>query len=231
MVIDSEEIKKFWEERGKCHEKNCGLTNLEEDPKLRKLKVRLEEEKINEYMGLNNPKAVILDLGGGSGYWALKFAKKANRVYVVDYCLSLIKQGVKNSKEKGIKNIEFIHAPAQEFKSKINFDIIFISGLLIYLNDKEIDKLIKNMQNYSKKGAILILRDGTGIKGRFEIINKFSENLKANYSAMYRTREEYIKIFKKVGFGIVKDENMFGEECQLNRFPETRLRIYKFEKE
>jgi len=54
--------------------------------------------------------------------------------------------------------------------------------------------------------------------------------LKTNYSAIYRTKEEYAEIFEGIGFRLLKDSNMFEEGCCLNKFPETRLRIFKFEK-
>jgi len=52
--------------------------------------------------------------------------------------------------------------------------------------------------------------------------------LETTYSAIYRTREELIEIFKKIGFQLIKDEDMFPEGSVLNKFPNTRLRIYKF---
>lgn len=230
MSINIKEIKEFWEARAKAHEDNPGLTNLEENPTLRKLKIKLENKKVNEYLNLKNSNATLLDLGGGYGEWAFNFANRIKKIYVVDYCENLIQRGIKKAKQKKINNIEFIHSAVQNFNIKIKFDIIFISGLLVHLNDNDIDKLIRNIKDYSKKGTSIILRDGTGIKDRFEIKNRFSEALKTNYSAIYRTREEYIKLFEDAGFQLLKDENLFPEGCPLNKFPETRLRIYKFRK-
>jgi hypothetical protein len=76
--------------------------------------------------------------------------------------------------------------------------------------------------------TIILLRDGTGIDGRYEINNRFSEHLKADYSAIYRSRSEYVSMFNNAGFTLIKDENMFDEGCPLNKYPETRLRVYLF---
>jgi hypothetical protein len=35
-------------------------------------------------------------------------------------------------------------------------------------------------------------------------------------------------MFAAAGFSIVRDENMFEEGSPLNKYPETRLRIYQF---
>lgn len=229
MAIDPRAVKQFWDWRAQSHKNNSGLTNLEEDPALRELKVRLEEEKIKEYITLK-PSHILLDLGGGNGYWAFKFAAQAKHITVVDYCEDLVGQGKKAAEENSISNVTFVHERAQDFNCPHRFDVIFISGLLIYLNDDEFEALISHIVDYSKPGTEIILRDGTAVKERSEIKDKYSAALKTHYSALYRTREEYIPAFEKIGFSLVRDENMFSEGCVLNKFPETRLRIYKFQR-
>ena len=231
MAINSKAVKKFWENRAKkidlkIESTNLGLTSIKEK-KLKDLKIKTEWKKVNKYLTLNK-QSIILDLGGGYGEWAFKFAKKCKKVYIIDYAEGMIQKGLQEAKIKKITNIKFIHAPVQKFKTSLKFDIIFISGLMIYLNNKEINELLKNIKKYSKPNTTIILRDGTGINKKFEIKNKFSKALKAKYNAIYRTREEYIILFKKIGFNLIKDEDMFGKKSKLNKFSETRLRIYKF---
>jgi ubiquinone/menaquinone biosynthesis C-methylase UbiE len=226
--FDKKLIKDFWDRRAKKHEKNPGLTNLEEDEKLLKKKVELENKKVLNFVDLKKDTEII-DLGGGNGYWAFKFAKNARNVVVVDYCQELIKQGIEKAKKEKIKNISFWKNSIQDFEQNHEYDTIFMSGVLIYLTDEDLEKLINNIKSYSKKGTKLILRDSTGIKERY-CINKYSEELKANYCAIYRTREEYIRSFKKAGFKLIKDEDMFSEGSTLNKHKETRLRIYEFKR-
>ena len=45
---------------------------------------------------------------------------------------------------------------------------------------------------------------------------------------MYRTREEYVDMFEGIGFNLLRDEDMFEEESPLNKWKETRLRVYLF---
>jgi cyclopropane fatty-acyl-phospholipid synthase-like methyltransferase len=225
MVIDLNGIKNFWENRAKKDSSNSGVTNLEPDKEKRDLKIKLEEAKVFKYIDLSKDKS-ILDLGGGYGAWALKFAPNSKQVTVVEYCDILIKTG----EDKKVANIDFILSAAQDFKSEKKFDTIFISGLFIYLNDNDVHTLLSHIKEYTKDDSIIILRDGTGIQGQYEINNRYSEALKANYSALYRTPEKYIELFKEYGFDIEKHEDVFDEGCELNKFPETRLRIYKFKK-
>jgi hypothetical protein len=74
----------------------------------------------------------------------------------------------------------------------------------------------------------LVIRDGTGVPKRHEINNRFSEHLQAYYSGTYRTAQEYEALFARYGFTLKRHENMFPDDCVLNKYPETRLRIYEY---
>ena len=62
--------------------------------------------------------------------------------------------------------------------------------------------------------------------GRYEIINKYSEALKTYYSALHRSREESLDLFRDIDFEVLRDEDMFEEGSPLNKWAETRLRLY-----
>ena len=66
------------------------------------------------------------------------------------------------------------------------------------------------------------------MSGDYSIDGKFSEALQQNYYAFYRSREHYIEIFKANGFDLITDQDMFDEDSELNKWQETRLRVYKF---
>jgi 2-polyprenyl-3-methyl-5-hydroxy-6-metoxy-1,4-benzoquinol methylase len=231
MAIDPDKVKKFWENRAERLGKIPleSLTNLEENPELLKIKVEKEQAKVGRYLSLNSSLSV-LDLGAGVGSWSAFLAPHVRKVCAVEFASSLAELGQKTLAEKGLTNVEFVNSPAQQFTSSEKFDLVFISGLLIYLNDAECQQMVQNAATYTRPGSQLFLRDGTGLQTRYEINNQYSENLKTLYSAVYRTRDEYIALFESAGFRLVKDENMFDESVALNKFSQTRLRIYLFEK-
>jgi len=230
MSIDPADVKRFWDERAARHADDPGLTNLEEDPELRALKIALEEARVDAYLGALPPGAAVLDLGGGNGHWAFKLAPRAGSIHVVDYCEPLVVRGRARAAELGAGNVTFSCAAAQDFESARSFDLIFISGLLLYLNDGELQQLLQRIAGYTRPGGVVILRDGTGVPAHYEIAKRWSEALGASYAAIYRTREEYIAAFAGIGFACVRDDDMFEPGCVLNKFPETRLRIYRFER-
>src|SRR5687767_7916631 len=177
MSIDPDDVKRFWDERAARHSDDPGLTNLEENPELRELKIRLEDARVAEYLGALSPSMTVLDLGGGYGVWAFKLAPKVAHVDVVDYCAPLVERGAAKATELGHENVAFAHAAAQDFASDRVYDVVFISGLLLYLNDDELAQLLARVAGYTKPGSIVILRDGTGVPDHYEIQKRWSEAL------------------------------------------------------
>lgn len=229
MALNKKDIKHFWDLQAEkaSHLKLEGISNLEEDQVLLEEKLLLENRKVKDWLG-NLDDLSILDLGSGTGQWAINFARQALKVVAVEYSEPMLSHAIELAKNEEIENIEFICKPAQEYVGELTFDLIWISGLLIYLEDNDCESLIEHCKaNLSSVGR-LVLRDGTGIMGRHEIDSAYSPTLKTTYSAVYRTREEYRKMFERHGFALTKDEDMFDEGSDLNKWKETRLRIYEF---
>jgi 2-polyprenyl-3-methyl-5-hydroxy-6-metoxy-1,4-benzoquinol methylase len=231
MTIDPADVKRFWDERARQHADDPGLTNLEEDEALRRLKISLEEARIDDYLGALPRDASVLDLGGGYGHWAFKLAPRVRTIHVVDYCAPLVERGRVYAATQGITNVTFSCSAAQDHASEGVYDLVFISGLLLYLNDDELHQLVERIAGYTRAGSVVILRDGTGVPTHHEITKQWSEALQANYAAIYRTRAAYLATFATVGFACVRDDDMFEAGCVLNKWPETRLRIYRFERD
>ena len=229
MPLDADKVKGFWDAQAKKskHLKLEGIANLEEDPKLLEEKIETEKRRVMGKVSLDSSKRV-LDLGAGVGQWSLRFSELAKEVVAVEYSTDMCDLARGEAVNLGVGNIEFITLPAQDYQSDEPFDFIFISGLLIYLDDEECELLTTRCAEHTRPGAELLLRDGTGIKGRHVINNKYSEDLDAYYSATYRTPEQYIDLFTRHGFLLVGHEDMFEEGSSLNKWEETRLRVYQF---
>lgn len=229
-MIDADKVKQFWEHRATYSDKVRfeSISNLEHDKENLKLKIRLETKKIFEWLG-KIEKKTILDLGAGVGQWAFRFAQRgAKKIDAVEYSEAQVKIGRTECLRKKINNIKFIISNAEDFTTNEKYDLIFISGLFVYLNDDQAAKLMNNLPKFSHKDTIILLRDGTSINKKHEINDKPSNHLGVNYSATYRTQAEYLQLFSNAGFFLVRHENMFSEHCVLNKYPETRLHLFEF---
>jgi len=232
MKLDYKKIKFFWDLRSErlFDGDSFSITNLEEDKALQKKKLKLEYKKINNFISPSK-NYKVLDLGAGLGYWSTYFAKRCRSVVAVDYSQKMIEKSKKNAMDAGIQNIDYIVDDVVRYKSNEIFNLIFISGVLIYIDDRKIHPLLNNINNYSEQGTYLLLRDGTGRTKPHSIIGKHSEQLNAEYNAYYRTRRNYIEIFNQIGFKLINDDDMFNDSSGLNKWPETILRIYLFRKQ
>lgn len=229
-MIDPIKVRRFWEARGAEARTLAfeSLGNLEQDRE--QLQRKIDEETTKVFAWLPELRdSTILDLGAGVGQWAFRFAERgARRVLAVEYAQAMADVGRAEGRRRGLDQVDYRIAAAEAFDTDETFDLVFISGLFLYLNDDQADALLARLHRFVKPGGLLMVRDGTGVACRHEIDDRHSEHLGARYSATYRTRDEYADAIGRCGFDLLKDETMFPEGHPLNKFPETRLRLFLF---
>lgn len=231
-LFDPKDVSIFWENHAKNRIKKgeVGLANLETDPNLAQLKINLERNQLKKYFQdiFEKNNKILFDIGSGYGEWSFFFQNNFKKIYAFENSPTMNFQMTEAIKKNSIKNIEVLKADVGEVRFLTNFDVALMSGILIYLDDDRLNHLLKELKRVSKNGSVIVVRDGTGINNEFIIDGDYSEALNSTYYALYRTRERYIEIFLKYGFKLLKDEDMFEEKSPLNKWKETRLRIYKF---
>jgi cyclopropane fatty-acyl-phospholipid synthase-like methyltransferase len=228
--IDPGQVRAFWESQaGKLGSVPLdSMANLEERPGLLEQKIRREQECLVPLLRLERD-ASLLDLGAGAGQWTFRFAARVRRVVAVEYTEAMAAIGRAETARRGLGNVQFITAAAQDFESSERFDAIFISGLLLYLNDADVRKLTARLPRWIKPGGRVLVRDAASVlPSRHLIANRYSELLRARYSAIYRTTSEIRAAFAPAGFGCENEGQIFPEGSPLNKFPETRLRYFLF---
>jgi len=131
----------------------------------------------------------ILDLGCGDGYLlrALRDFTDIETFYGYDMSNIMIE-----SLKKSWGNLKYLNAEVCDFVKKDNYpktDITMALGSFMYIDDNDLRAVLSNMVS-----DILILRSSCTLEKEDEIIDKFSEDLSDNYSAIYRTVGNYIAI-------------------------------------
>lgn len=229
-TIDYSSIKAFWQNRAQMRP-DAGIeavVNFEENEKKLREKIKLEQSAILPAMELER-RPEVLDLGAGYGQWAMRFAPHVKRVTAVDYQEEMLSIGREISSKKGMKNIDFVCSPVEDFHKQQYFDRFFLSGILHYLDDALAEKLASNIASMSYHGSILVLREPTSILAdRYVLDNVYSDSLKAKYSSLYRTAAEIQELFESRGFSMVKIGLVFPPGSGMDKFAETRLFLYQF---
>lgn len=228
-ILDPAKILEFWDSRARkmASGDKVNLSNLEPDAELALQKQADERKVMDRYI---NPSASdqLLDLGAGHCAWAAYLSGKVAQIDCVEFSAQMAAIGMEFLAENNVTNVTVHCMPAQQYEAAKTYDIILISGLLIYLNPGDFKRLLANLDGLLAEGGRIILRDGTATEETYTISSRYSEGLQADYSAHYRTAGQYIDSFAQAGFEIVRHQNMYADGSVFNKWKETILRVYEF---
>lgn len=228
--LDYNETKRFFENRAKKYmEDNPYSVTMYQD-KNRLLVKKRNEYELNKLMPLLklNSNSKVLDVACGIGRWADAITMNIDAYYGLDFSKDLIQIARKRNHKS---NFYFYEVPAnciQKFVQKENidkFNVILIIGLLVYLNDAEVNSFLKQIVQICEEHTRICIREPIGIEERLTLKDYFSEELEDNYNAIYRTQREVLKFIDdnliREGFKIVQKDFLFKED-DLNNRKETR---------
>lgn len=175
----------------------------------------------------------ILDLACGIGRWAEQIDNEIDYYYGIDFASNLIaiaQERNVNPKKK------FFTGSITDIKKTISnrkFNRFLIIGALVYLNDEDIMQMLTQLEQLSEENSIICIREPIAIEERLTLKDFFSDELSAEYNAIYRTKSELINLFNapllKKGFRIAQEGFLF-EESQLNNRKETSQYFFILQK-
>ncbi len=132
--------------------------------------------------------STVLDLGSGAGHWAEAFACHFSRVIAVERSHILYQ----SLEERCIDypNIHTVHDDVLAFKPSEPYRVVFLGGLLMYLDESDITTLLQKLNEYLEPGGIILCREST-VHG-----NTLCSQDNA-YPVVYRSVLDYQRIFKQ----------------------------------
>lgn len=227
LDIQYEDTKEFFAKRASCyHEDNPYSVTMYQDNNP-ELVVKRNEREIAFLM----PKlqlsesSRVLDVACGIGRWADAITMNIDKYVGVDFSDELIEIAKRRNKRE---NFSFYQGGATELQKVISgngqeaaYNVVLVMGLQIYLNDGDISLLFKQICSLCGKEAVVCLREPVAIEERLTLKEFYSEDLKENYNAIYRTCEEhmrnYSQVFGREGFALVEEGFLYKEESLNNR--------------
>lgn len=225
--IDYNETKIFFQNRAKKYSETnpYSVTMYQDDhPDLAKQRNAYEIAKLKSLLTLN-PSTRILDLACGIGRWAEQIEDNIACYYGMDFAENLIniaRQRNKNPKKQfvlgSITNIQDVLGDKQ-------FNCFLLMGVLLYLNDDDITKTMLGIEKASEKHSTICIRGPIAINERLTLKDFYSDELKADYNAIYRTRSELIALLQEPllekGFSITNEGFLYDNDPNLNNRSET----------
>ena len=210
---------------GKYREDNPYAVTMYQDnnPSLVEERNKAEVAKLLPLLKLNF-QSKVLDLACGVGRWSDAITTEIQEYCGVDFSERLIELARKRTHEK---NRVFYVGSAIEFGTiltehhKGQYDRIILMGILMYINDWDLAAVMEQILKTAEEHTVICIREPVGIDERLTLKEFYSEELKDNYDAIYRTRDELFNVFEKTlmtaGFRITQSGFLFDEDALNNR--------------
>lgn len=166
---------------------------------------KVEKDLIFPHLRIS-PNSTVLDLGCGIGRWAETIMPICKKYVGVDFSGKMVDVARTRCKEFVTSNKDFYECSVQDYFKSENlpkFDCIIISYVLMYINDTDMLFVINRMLEQLSSNAVIYFIDTVALSERLTLKEIYSEAMHTNYSALYRTVEEYesyYDIFRQHGF-------------------------------
>lgn len=226
ISVSAKEVKEFWSRRASMYgEKGlnatiCGNQNLETAVK----ETQFDQEYIIPRLGLTKDSRVV-DMGCGIGRFARMILPQCGYYCGVDYTQGMVQVAEQICREireadpqagaYSLHHMSVAEAVEQAPTSLGGpFDVFVMWSIGMYMNDAELEHTLRLAPRLMKERAIILLQDSMGLGKRLTLDQFPSESLQSTYSAIYRTKEEYEKLYSP----LVEAGFVYIEEAQLPDF-------------
>ncbi len=139
---------------------------------------------------------ILLDLGCGIGCWTEYFAHRFSKVVAVEASSALF--NVMAQQCASLTNVTPIHGDVLSFEPEGSYSMVFLGGMLMYLNEKDVIALLCKLIPFIENGGVILCREST--VGEGTVIRDGA------YQVAYRSVQAYTDIFKQCGITSVKVE-------------------------
>lgn len=224
ISINYQSTLDFFDTRGKQQYQNPLSATMYQDNEPELVSARDTAEKTllaEKFSRLTTGK--VLDLGCGLGRWGWFFAEKKQSIaYLgIDFSASLIEKAREIASEKNCHDLNYqVMSVTAIEKDKLilvpPYELLIISGILLYLNDADCIRVLKMASALCSAGGQVYIREPLGMAERLTLNDHYSKELDANYSAIYRSREEMQRMIES---SFISEEYVIAEQGFL--FPDT----------
>ncbi len=235
--IERSSVERFFQERaGKLAEVGALKAVLYQDkhPDLAQRRDAAEKTRIRPLLRLDGHER-LLDVGSGTGRWTDELAGAVAYYHGIDFSAGLVEYA--RQRHPPGPQVGFTVASADDYTLdslgvEAPFDVILCCGVMIYLNDEEVDRALRCMAGVCAPSARIVLREPVGISDRLTISEHYSDEMEQTYNAIYRTEEELVRRIGQElgspGFRITGTGDVY--EAGLNNRAETVQRWFVVER-
>ncbi len=222
--LDYGNIREFFEERGKNKElgnKYNYVLYQDDCPELAIKRDRQEKEKIAACLSFKQGQRV-LDVGCGIGRWGEYLLERGLYYVGVDASRNMIEMAQKNlsafvDKRLLTGTFQQLRECLENNNERGLFDKIFVNGVFMYLNDRDYQKALADLYSLCAPKCEVYVKESMGIENRLTLDRIYSESLTQDYSAVYRSIEEYRESLTAAfgkDFLLMREGRLYDEELE-----------------
>ena len=172
-----------------------------------------------------------LDVGCGLGRWTDELADRVGHYVGTDPIAPFIEFA--RQKHAWRNNVAFHVFGAEEIdlerlSESTAFDIILIAGVLHYMNDAACEAAFERVLRCAAPECRIAIRVPVSTENRLTLNNEWSQELRHEYSAIYRSRPDYVQwfeaIFASSCFRLHVDVPLYPD--RLNNRTDTRQHVF-----
>ena len=143
-----------------------------------------------------NHDGAVLDLGSGVGHWTEYFAQHFARVVAVEGSRPLYE--ALEERCALYLNAESILGDVMSFEPEDRYELVFLGGLLMYLNERDVIRLLCKLVPSLRPAGVIVCRETTVRQG---VVTR-----EGDYQAVYRSVVAYRRIFGQSGLSLSRVE-------------------------
>lgn len=126
--------------------------------------------------------ARVLDVGCGSGNWTEVLATRYAAVTGIDQSTTMVVAA--RRRLAAMRNVRILTGDVLTDLPNEQFELIFVGGVCMYLNDDDVETLLRSLAERLRRGGAMILRESTVRRGR--------RVARGSYQAVYRSVSDYL---------------------------------------
>jgi SAM-dependent methyltransferase len=134
----------------------------------------------------------ILELGCGGGRWVERLAPGAREVIGVDISENAIALARGRAASLGLANARYEVSSIVDFRPQGMFDLVYFSGILLYLNDEEAAQAMDGIRDHLAADAAIVVRDS--------LTERPYERSTPDYEAHYRDEASISRLLGRIGY-------------------------------
>jgi SAM-dependent methyltransferase len=200
VEIDYDATLDFFETRAARAARPDALTTVlyqDAHPEVAAARHAFETTHVLPHLGLA-ARPRVLDVGCGNGRWARTLQGQVRTYLGIDFSPGLVEQARASLAAAGATGSGFrfqvlsaVDLAPTTLTVAPPFDLVVLAGVLLYLNDDDVDRVVAAVAQVVASEAVVYVREPVAIHDRLTLDRFPSSELAADYTAVYRPAAHY----------------------------------------